>query len=268
MDEPQLLYSTGAGSKEVRGVTCLGDEVFVVREATAEVEVYDVRLSLKRRIPVPGLAYPYDVEPCAKNNRLYICDWVGKCVYRVELNGKTTNWKVKAEPTSLSVTKKSNIIAILYNICTLSEFTPDGYLIREIYLKQDVANPLHFVQLTSGLLLVCHRGSQHRVCTIGEDGSVVQSYGGPPGSGTGQLLSPHHLFVDKQGFILVADSNNNRVVLLNSSLTFVKELISPNRELNHNIFYSIRLFLDESRGLLYVGEYDGKQVSVFRVKDI
>ena len=272
LDDPLRLHSTGVGAAGVRGVTCLGDDVFVVREGVAEVEVYDVRLSLKRRFTVVGLAYPYDVKACAKNNRLYICDRVGKCVYRVELNGNATNWQTKTEPRSLSVTPKYNIlVTMLYNDAsrpTLNEFTLDGQLVREINLKPDVSHPVHAVQLPSGQLLVCHIGSQHRVCKISDDGSVVQFYGGQPGSGTGQLLTPHHLVVDKQGFILVVDSNNDRVVLLNSALTFVKEVISANRALNHSIYYSISLFLDELRGLLYVGEYDGKQVSVFRVNDI
>ena len=57
-NEPQFVCSAETGSKAVTGVSGLGDEVFVVRHGEA---VYDVRLSLKRRITVAGLTYPYDV---------------------------------------------------------------------------------------------------------------------------------------------------------------------------------------------------------------
>ena len=207
------------------GITCLGDKVFVVRDSEPEIEVYDVSLSLKHRIKVAGLLNFNDVASCAKNNCLYICDYGGKRVYRVELNGNAINWKVKAQPQSLSVTPKSNIIVTMCDASTLNEFTPDGHLVREIDLHRSAIYPHHAVQLTSGELLVSHRGTQHRVCRTDDDGIIVQYYGGQPGSGTGQLYYPNHLFIDKKGFILVVGSINNQVVLLNSSLTFVNKYI-------------------------------------------
>ena len=263
LDDPPLVYSTGAGAEAVRGVTCLGDEVFVLREGHAEVEVYDVILSPKRRFTVAGLANPWDVASCAKNQCLYILERQGQRVYREEFNGNARNWNLKALPESLSVTPKSNAIVTMCFAFLLNEFTPDGHLVREVNLKQDVANPLHAVQLTSGQLLVSHLVSQQRVCTISDDARVVLSFGGQQGAGAGQLNYPYHLSVDGQGFILVADTNNNRIVLLHSTLTRIKELVSANSKLNG----PLRLFLNESLGLLYVGEYLGRQVSVFRVKN-
>ena len=235
--------------------------MFVVREAVAIIEVYDVGLSLKRRIAVAGLINPRDVASCTKIKCLYICDGDGRRVYRVDLklNRRIANWNLNGEPQSLSVTPKSNVIVTMCYESTLKEFTPEGRIVREIQLHPNAKYPLHAVQLASGQLLVSHYGSQHRVCRISDDGSVVQSYGDQPGSGIGQLDHPNHLFVDKQGFILVSDLYNNRILLLNSSLTFVRELISANSNLNR----PFRLCLDEVREFLYVSESDGKQVSVF-----
>ena len=65
-----------------------------MREGKAEIGVYDVSLSLKRRILMAGLTNLHDVASCANNNCLFICDWIGNRVYRVE---KATNWQVKVE---------------------------------------------------------------------------------------------------------------------------------------------------------------------------
>lgn len=135
-----------------------------MRHGVAEVEVYDVRLSLKRRIPVVELTYPYDVASCANNNCSYIWDRTGKRVYRVEWNENAINWTVKSQPLSLSVTPKSNIIVTTNEASTLNEFTNNGgYLVREIKLNENVTYPPHAVQLTWSQLLVSHMGSQDTV---------------------------------------------------------------------------------------------------------
>ena len=258
---PQLVHSTATGSAVV-GVTCLGDEVFALRDGKAEVDVYDVKtLTQLRQIPVSGLVYPQDIASCAINNWLYICDHNGKRVYRVEPKGSSTNWTVDGNPLSLSITAKSNVLVTFLAKSKLAEFTPDGQLIREISLQQCAPKPTHSIQLTSGQFVVSHYGEQHRVCLIANDGQVSQFYGGQAGSAAGQLYNPHHLAVDKQGSILVADFTNNRVLLLSSSLTFIKELLPPDRGLQR----PYRLCLDESRGLLYAGEYSGGKVSVFKL---
>lgn len=91
------------------------------------------------------------------------------------------------------------------------------------------------------------------MCIVADgDGSpAMKFYGNHSGSGTGQLNLPSHLAVDRQGYVLVADQNNDRIVLLSASLTFVRVLISPFCGLRR----PWRLHLDETRGLLYVAEH-------------
>ena len=89
-------------------------------------------------------------------------------------------------------------------------------------------------------------------------GHVVQSYGGPKGSGTEQVSSPTHLAVDRNGSVFVADFNNKRVLLLSPELTFVREILSQLR------WAPLRLWLDPDERRLYVGinKYkDGKHTA-------
>ena len=94
----QLVHRTANGS-EVAGVTCLGDEVFILRHDKEEVDVFNVNtLSQQRQILVNGLRRPRDTASCAQNNCLYICENGGRRVYRVELSGSPTNWTVNGCP--------------------------------------------------------------------------------------------------------------------------------------------------------------------------
>ena len=78
------------------------------------------------------------------------------------------------------------------------------------------------------------------------------------------MKQPDHMVVEAQESVLVTDSSNGRVVLLSSSLTFIKELLPPDRRLE----WPQSLCHDHSRGprrLLYVGEWRIEKVLVFKV---
>ena len=144
-------------------------------------------------------------------------------------------------------------------------------MVSEIRLKLNpiTAHLQYAVPLAHGQLLVSHRGrGEHRVCLKGFDEMVVKAYSGQPGWIVGKLNFPNYLVVDRKGFILVADSKNNHILLLSPSLAFIRVLLigSSLRELR----YSSRLHLDEVLGRLYFGEYMslGGRVSVFKVNDL
>jgi DNA-binding beta-propeller fold protein YncE len=51
-----------------------------------------------------------------------------------------------------------------------------------------------------------------RVHRFREDGTLIASFG-VPGRGPGEFLTPHGIFVDRQGTVYVADRENNRIQL-------------------------------------------------------
>ena len=77
----------------------------------------------------------------------------------------------------------------------------------------------------------------------------------------GQMRYPTSLAVTKNDDILVADARNNRILSMNSSLSSAQQLTLS---VDGGIQKPWGLCLDESRGRLYVGEYDGsRRVLVF-----
>jgi len=137
-----------------------------------------------------------------------------------------SKWSVPGSPFGLSVTPSANLLVACHLPQKLVELSADsGQCVREIALQSDIKYSRHAVQLTTGQYVVCHGGSHlHRVCIVDDDGRVNRSYGGQQsGSGVGQLKEPFHLAVDEDSqFVFVADSDNDRVVVLSPTLEFVR----------------------------------------------
>jgi len=238
-------------------VTSLGDEVFVVRhDRSQQVEVYDaVTFTLQRRLSVPGLGPSLGLAACASNKCLYASDWYNDCVHRVELTGSNavTKWSVD-RPRGLTVNSAKNVVVVTGYQRKLQEFTTDGTLLQTIRLQPDIEHPRQVIELTSGQFVISHAGygTHHRVCLLDVRGAVVQNYGRTQGSDLTKMSGPGGLTVDKHGNILVADQFNNRLLVLDRSLTSAHEMsVSVDRGLKgpHSLWY------DKSRGRLYVGEW-------------
>ena len=97
------------------------------------------------------------------------------------------------------------------------------------------------------------------MCIVDDDGRVTRSYGGQEGSDVGQLDWPRHVAVDEDSqFIYVADSRNDRVVLLSPTLEFV-------RYVSEELSRPYRLHLHHTTRRLYVAQYLGNVVVVIQL---
>ena len=270
LERSVLTNTLPAGQRPVTGVTVLFDQVFVVRYKTRDMEVYDSNtLNLTSLLPVDGLVDPQDLTSCSKFRCLYIVDWAeGDLIHRVELSGATTRWKETDAPSGLSVTPDPDFhVLVTYSDARkLKEFTTNGTFIREILLQEGLAKPHHAIHF-DGQFIVSHgwnSGPLHRVCIVNSTGHATRCYGGPPGSAAGQLNVPAHLAVDGEGNVLVADYNNERVLVLNKTLNFVGELVSSHNG-DRSGLQPARLCLNISRGRLFLADLSQKDVLVFKV---
>jgi len=255
----QVVHTLPEG-KEVWGVTSLGDEVFVLRNKESdEVEVYDViTYRLVRCITVQNLQGLADMTSCKHYHCMYIADNVVMCIHRVDVQGATTQWPVNDKPDGLSVTKAHNVLVTCHVVRKIKEFSSHGHLLREMTLPDDVINPWHAIQLTSGQFVVCHGGvgdAVHRVCVLSADCThIIHSHGGQRGSDTGQYNGPHHLAVDDNQFVFVSDINNRRVTLLSPTLKYEREVVSS----DSLKWLPSRQHFDVQRRRLYVADNENK----------
>ena len=251
--------------EKISGVASLGDDVFVVRYKCQEkIEVYDaMTFTLQRHIRVPGLGdYSWGLAACSTNKCLYASHFHNSKVHKVDLSGSNAvmKWSVARNPVGLSVNSEHNLLVVSGDERKLQIFTTHAILLQNIQLQADIAGPYHAVQLSTGQFLVSHWvRSLRRVCLVGVDGAVVRSYGGQPGSQLTQMNGPAGLAVDREGCVLVAEWNNNRLLALDQSLSGAHEM-SVSVEGGLNSPWS--LWYDQSRRRLYIGERGGGRVIV------
>jgi len=113
--------------------------------------------------------------------------------------------------------------------------------------------------------MISHIGNRHRLCLLDVKAAVVRSYGGSHGSDLTEMNWPAGLAVDKNENILVADGDNNRLLVLDRSLTSAREM-SVAVDGGPNDPYS--LWYDKLRGRLYVGEWEGQRlIAIDHLKD-
>jgi len=203
----------------------------------------------------------YSMTACARNQCLYLSErsvFDVSNVHRVELSGSNAvkKWSVAKWPRGLSVNKAHNLVVACSGANKIQEYTTHGSLVREICLQAGVTSPLHAIQLATGDYLVSQDTSPGVISVVGVDGRVVHSYGQSQTSDVGQMNRPTSLAVTKNDNILVADQNNNRILSINRSTGCVQELTLS---VGGGIQRPYSLYLDESRGRLYVGEWGGER---------
>jgi len=246
-------------------VTSLGDDVFVLRDKSQQVEVYDaVTLTLQRHItvPEPGLD-PGGIVACRNSKCLYVSGWNVHNIHRVELSGSNAvkKWSVARRPGGLSVNIAHNLVVACHGANKLQEYTTHGSLVREIRLQSGVTHPWHAIQLSTDDYVVSQWNSPGVVSVVGVDGQVIHSYGQSQTSDVGQMEYPPSLAVTKNDDILVTDTGKKRILSINRSTGCVQELALS---VDDGIQQPFGLCLDESRGRLYVGERGGQhRVLVF-----
>ena len=162
---------------------------------------------------------------------------------------------VAHSPAALSVNKAHNIVVACMSAKKIQEYTTHGALVRKISLEQaGVTRPWQAVQLSTGDCVVSEWTSPGAVSVVGVGGQLVRRYRPSETSDVGQMSLPTSLAVTKNDDILVADHANNRILLINRSLSSAHELALP---VDGGIQWPLGLCLDESRARLYVGEYGG-----------
>lgn len=262
--------------KPILGLTILDKELFVASDDSSDIEVYNyysTRLAFSHRFKLQDLVRAWSMASCPTNKCLYIMDLKdddhANEILKVGVDGNLLkSWSAEADwGFGLSVTDESNIILTVYEKNNLNEYSPEGQLIRKIQFSSDagILHPRHAVKLANGHFVVTHgydNDPLHRVCLLDEDGKVTRSFGGKRGHSNSRMDLPFGLIVTGNEFIVVADVNNSRVLLLGCNLEFEREIISREKQM---LRLPMTIQLDESDGRLFVAENEwNSDMKVFR----
>src|SRR6218665_3278410 len=283
---PVLVQTIGTRAaieenKQIRGTAIVDSELFIVSHESSEVEAYDlVKLVFSRRWKLKELSKPQDIGSCSRNRCLYIPDYKGtgqsNRILRVDINGKLiSKWSIGDDlGYCLSVTDESNVILTVHSKNKLNEYASDGQLIREINFSSvaGILYPWNAIKLTNGNFMVSHgrfASEPHRVCVVDAEGNLKKSFGSGVVSSIRNLCEPVGMAIDGNGFVMVLDRGNSRVLLLDSDLQFKKEILSKE---SHGLRSPCGISLDETNGRLFVSNFQSKNklykcgaISVFQL---
>ena len=283
------LNHTLPRGERIFGIATYKDKIYLLRwKGKDHVEVYDtINFALLLCLQVPHLRGRSGMTLCQRNLCLYIGDNVGNNVHRVELNsGSSSHWPVHDEPAGLSVSIRHHVLVTCkYKI---KEFSSHGNYVSDIILPEHVSSPWHAVQLRIGELIVCHGDDDDpnhcmsvckitdddpnhsmSVCKIAENRSETASQAAQPSSGSYSYKVPYQLALDSENeFVFVADRDNQRVMLLSPSLSYIRDVVSRGLL----TWGPSALCLDIEKRRMYVadsevkdGEFTPGQVHVFNI---
>ena len=224
----------------VMGVTTLNDKIFVIYYKLPFIVVYmsDEPYTRLPNISINGLKNPYDIA--AGSSCLYVSD-VG-AIWRVKsADSKVDKWLSGLHPATVSVTSEEKLV--LLDIVEYRGRVKEGKAshrgeiqiysagaVKEtvIKLSRDITSPTCVVMTTRKTFIVSYGYEWHemnRVCEVDMTGRMLKAFGSAPGEDVGQLLEPSYVSLDDEERIIVADRNNNRVLLLNKQLMFQRVLV-------------------------------------------
>jgi peptidylglycine monooxygenase len=132
------------------------------------------------------------------------------------------------DPHGIAITPNDRVILVdrdahVVVVCTLEG--EEVLRLGTVHAPRDGApfnHPSDAAVDAAGNIFVCDGYGNSRVHVFAPDGRHLASWG-EPGRGPGQFMTPHGIWVDRAGRVLVADRENHRVQVLDAEGRFLAE---------------------------------------------
>ena len=245
----------------VRGVAVCKTWLLVALQNSPEIEVFHVEtLKRQKNISFHGLQDPWDIT--ASDAEVYISERTRGKILAVSEDGKVAEWPVDGSMVTLSLTSQDSLVACCSD--KIIEMNLFGETIKWVWLHQIDRNPrcgmpVHAVKLSTKHLVLCDSRSQHhRLLQLDKEWEGQRAFG-KPSKLDSELKLPHYLVRCPGDNFLVADSGNNRILLMNPWLELVKELIPS----SYGVKKPYRMCLEQSYSRMFLVEEQSKRLRVF-----
>jgi len=266
------------------GVTTLNNKIFVIYDELSFIVVYMSQEPYTRlpNIPINGLKRPHNIA--AGSSCLYVSDLGSDAIWRVKAaDSKVDQWLSGVRAVSVSVTSEEKLVLLVvvdvqgsWKERTLSWrgeihiYSPGAVKETVIKLSRDIIGPLSAVMTQRKTFIVSYGLTWHemnRVCEVDMTGRTLKAFGSAPGKAVGQLNYPRHVSLDNEERIIVADTRNRRVLLLNKQLMLQRVLVKwPHPQSPDDVGGPQRLHCDSHSGRLLVGLYSG-HVDIYQLRN-
>lgn len=287
-EKPILVHAISLSGqnvlKPITGITVLGNELFAVTESSEEIGVYDSKtFQPEGNMKIPEMTDPLDIASSKAAGCLYIIERAGdeveSRVMRLDPKGKVLNQWPSGGKTGRLSTYESNVILCLFDKQVIIEYSPIGDPITTVRLSPalKLIDPWHAMKVTSQHFVVSLGDGKHEfshVCVVDLDGNITLSTKRDQSKILSKLKVPVCLVEDNERSIVVADRDNNRILLLSALLECKRNLIDVDLQKKD---YPVRLCFDETNSKLFVAvntwssskkQRDDHRVLIFIVKTV
>jgi hypothetical protein len=263
---------------KLAGLTSVDGRLFVLLwPSNCYIHVFDTNhFTLQQEtVEIAGLSdYGANgLTSCATNKCLYVSEHPKNAVYKVELEraNAVSRWQVADGPMGLSINSACNLLVACRTSGKIQEYnTASRLLVHEIRLQSQnrELQPWHVIQLTCDRFLACCSSknlSYIDVLELSSKGEVLVSYTKRQLLPSGRnCYGPCHLAYDKSNeHVFLADRDNDRVVAINRLMNhYANELAMP---VDGGLKSPSCLYLDESNGQLFIGEFNKCSVTICKV---
>jgi hypothetical protein len=239
---------------------------------------------------------PQDIVGCRETFQLFITDLRSRGIWRVnvkssdDIKSSTSEEFITTEyrPSTMSTTSRRLSVTPEYYFASRRPYLIDvfdvlnGDKLQTIHLP-NYMRPRHAVETEQSTFIVLYEmmeynevsgewtevkvvsedGSERSVFKVSEltnDGDVIRQ------SNFQQFCFPHHLVIDSLNKILIADTENNRIVLLDKELKFEKILLEEFNKKHDRRPLPYRLNYNKDNKQLIVGMFRSPIVDVYHWK--
>ena len=216
----------------------LENRIYVTSQKSNIVQVFQEGLKIKQ-IKLKGMKDPQDIIASQLSRSVFISDSENRCIWMIQMPGKRlTRWEIDGVPRNMSISS-SDVLIVCFargkrsylNLYRSSEINSP----ESILLPRGIQYLIHAVQLLNGHFIISfvtyvnkYKLDSCRISELSSDGRIIiRSFD----SRSFKLNSnyhwmPYYISVDEDENIFIADCENDRIVLLNSSWTDVQILLN------------------------------------------
>ena len=250
----------------VNGVTYSENKIYTLLQTPKSLRVYEDQepFALQKIINIDDVKNPEDLAYSNRSNCLYITDGSETCIWKFDLsNDRLTKWLLQiSEPYTLSVSTEGHVLILKES--QLELYGPDAYLLHRIQLSNEVRQPKHAIQTSTGDFIILHRMLSSSsdlwvVSKVSSDGQVINRY--IPSDVWEKFGQPCHLAYDSVRNRAFVVDLAHKVTLLDGDFRWSQILLSKD---THGINLPTRGSYSPQKFQLIIGLW-GNGTNVYQI---